>query len=187
MSGIVDSKKDILVIGMGNILMQDEGVGVRAIEDLECRYHIPDEIYVMDGGTTGTELLEPMRGIKHLIVADAVSTGAPPGTLVRLADDDVPTFFQTKISNHQLGLSDLLAVLTVTGDAPEHVTIIGMEPFFLENKLGLSPQASAGLPDMVEMLLRELGDIGIELKPRQVPLPGYWANQIDIEETPACA
>ncbi|MES9898340.1 MAG: HyaD/HybD family hydrogenase maturation endopeptidase [Sedimenticola sp.] len=174
-------KKEILVLGMGNILMQDEGIGVRVVEELECRYHLPDEIEVMDGGTTGTELLEPMRGIKHLIVTDAVNTGDSHGTLVRIVDREVPAFFQTKLSNHQLGLSDLLALLTLTGEAPEHVTIIGMVPHFLTNKLGLSPEAEAGIDPMVAMLVKELEGLELELHERKAPLKGYWSRQAELE------
>ncbi len=140
-----------------------------------------DEIEVMDGGTTGTELLEPMRGIKHLIVTDAVNTGDPHGTLVRIVDREVPAFFQTKISNHQLGLSDLLALLTLTGETPEHVTIIGMVPHFLTNKLGLSPEAEAGIDPMVAMLVKELEGLGLELHNRKTPLKGYWSRQAELE------
>ena len=176
----------ILIIGMGNVLMQDEGVGVRAVEELECRYHIPEGVEIMDGGTAGTELLAPMRRKKHLIIADAVNTGAPPGTLVRLEDEQVPAFFETKISNHQLGVSDLLALLRVGGDAPRHVTIIGMVPHLLENKLGLSRKAEAGLEQMVKMLVGELENTGIELAERSAPARGYWAAQAHMESAATC-
>ena len=126
----------ILIIGMGNVLMQDEGIGVRVVEELENRYHIPEGVTVVDGGTTGMELLEPIRQCDKLIVADAVNTGGPIGSLVRIANEDVPAFFQTKLSNHQLGLSDLLALLTLKGEKPDHVAIIGMVPHSLEQKLG---------------------------------------------------
>ncbi|MBT4889363.1 MAG: HyaD/HybD family hydrogenase maturation endopeptidase [Rhodospirillales bacterium] len=183
-------KSDILVIGMGNVLMQDEGVGVRAVEELESRYILPlgpDGIEVMDGGTTGTELLEPMRGVKHLIVADAINTGAPAGSLVRLTDEQVPAFFQTKLSNHQLGLSDLLALLILTDDAPEHVTIIGMVPHYLENKLGLSKEANAGLLEMVDMIVAELKSLDVPLQERAEPLPCYWGEQAKLEVLKECA
>ncbi|MCP3666722.1 MAG: hydrogenase maturation protease [Gammaproteobacteria bacterium] len=178
---MVESKRDIVLIGMGNILMQDEGIGVRAVERLECLYDLPDEIEVMDGGTTGTELLEPMRGVKHLVVADAVNTGDAHGSLVRIVDDEVPAFFQTKLSNHQLGLSDLLALLRLTDQAPEHVTIVGMVPHSLENRLGLSPETEAGLDPMVEMLADELRGLGFELKSRENPPRGYWEIQAELE------
>lgn len=175
-----------LLIGLGNVLMQDEGAGVRAVELLESRYHLPDEVEVIDGGTSGTELLEPMRGAERLIVADCVQTGAPPGTLIRLTGDQVPAFFQTKISNHQLGLSDLLAVLRVTGQAPCEVVIIGLVPYELQNKLGLSERTTQRLDEMVRMLVAELEAAGIQPIPRSQPREGFWARQAALEQA-ACA
>jgi hydrogenase maturation protease len=174
-------QENILVIGMGNILMQDEGIGVRVLEELECRYHIKGNIELMDGGTTGTELLEPIRQADILIVTDAINTGDKAGTLVRIADDQVPMFFQTKISNHQLGLSDLLAILTLQNQAPKHVIILGMVPHFLENKLGLSDEATAGLEVMLKNLCDELLSLGIELLPKQQVTQGFWARQAELE------
>ncbi len=168
---------EVLILGLGNVLMEDEGVGVRAVELLQSRYHLPESVEVIDGGTSGTEMLEPMRGREHLIIADAVQTGDPPGTLVRLSDDQVPAFFQTKISNHQVGLSDLLAVLQVSDEAPRHITIIGMVPRSLRNVLGLCNETLEGLEQMVQMLLAELRSIGVEARERSVPLRGFWAEK----------
>ncbi len=179
-------QKKILVIGMGNILMQDEGIGVRVLEEFQCRYHVKGNIELMDGGTTGTELLEPIREADILVVTDAVNTGEKAGTLVRIADEDVPAFFQTKLSNHQLGLSDLLAILTLQGQAPEHVVILGMVPHLLENKLGLSNEAIIGLEAMLKNLYDELQSLGVELIPKQHITQGFWARQAELE-TRKCA
>jgi hydrogenase maturation protease len=176
------SEKQILIIGMGNVLMQDEGVGVRAVEELENRYQIPVNVNVVDGGTTGMELFEPIRNCDQLLVADAINTGDAYGTLVRIANDEIPAFFQTKLSNHQLGLSDLLALLTLKGEVPEHVAIIGMVPHSLENKLGLTPEAEAGLDAMVDMLVAELLDMGIELQPREERIVGHWRREAEREQ-----
>jgi hydrogenase maturation protease len=171
----------VLVIGMGNVLMQDEGIGVRAVEELVQRYHIPDRVEVIDGGTTGMELFDPMRNCVRLIVADAVNTGAAHGTLVRIANQEIPAFFQTKLSNHQLGLSDLLALLALKGETPEQVAIIGMVPHSLENRLGLTPEAQAGLEAMVGMLVDELASLGIELAPRSQVHNGHWKREAEFE------
>jgi hydrogenase maturation protease len=171
----------VLVIGMGNVLMQDEGIGVRAVEELESRYLIPEGVEVVDGGTTGMELFEPMRGASTLIIADAVNTGAPHGSLVRIANEEIPAFFQTKLSNHQLGLSDLLALLALKGETPEQVTIVGMVPHSLENKLGLTPEAAAGLEEMVQMLVDELAALGIQLEPRSRAGNGHWKREAEYE------
>ena len=184
---MVNQKKRILVVGMGNVLMQDEGIGVRAVEELESRYVIPEYVTVIDGGTTGMALFEPMRNCDQLVVADAVNTGDSFGTVVRIANEDIPAFFQTKISNHQLGLSDLLALLQLKSEAPEHVVIIGMVPHCLENKLGLSPEAEAGLDKMVSGLVAELIGLGVVLRARSKPLIGYWQKQSELEKRTACA
>jgi hydrogenase maturation protease len=173
----------VLVIGMGNVLMQDEGVGVRAVEELEQRYHIPDGVEVIDGGTTGMELFEPMRSARCLIIADAVNTGDPYGTLIRIANQEIPAFFQTKLSNHQLGLSDLLALLALKGETPEQVSIIGMVPHSLENRLGLTPEAEKGLEDMVQMLVDELSALGVDLEPRPEAGNGHWKREAEFEAT----
>lgn len=181
-----NNNKNILVIGMGNVLMQDEGIGVRAVEELECRYHIPDDIRLIDGGTTGMELFEPLRHCDKLVVADAVNTGDPAGTLVRICNEEIPAFFQTKLSNHQLGLSDLLALLKLKSAVPEHMVIIGMVPHSLENSLGLSGLATDSLDRMVEMLVKELSDLGVVLEKRAEPLVGHWRNQSAIEAMKPC-
>ncbi len=178
--------KRTLIIGMGNVLMQDEGIGVRAVEELECRYIIPRSVTVIDGGTTGMELFEPIRNCDQLLVADAVNTGQPYGSLVRIANEDIPAFFQTKLSNHQLGLSDLLALLTLKGEVPDHVAIIGMEPHSLENKLGLTPEAEAGLSNMIKMLVKELADLGIQIQERAETRVGHWRKEAELEAASLC-
>ena len=180
------NRGDILVIGMGNVLMQDEGIGVRAVEELENRFHIPDGVRVMDGGTTGMELFEPMRQCDCLIVADAVNAKVAPGSLVRIANDEIRAFFQTKLSNHQLGLSDLLALLTLKGERPRHIAIIGMVPHSLENRLGLTEEAQAGLEGMVGMLQAELAGLGVTLEPRRERRIGHWHREAALEQA-ACA
>jgi hydrogenase maturation protease len=178
---------NVLVIGMGNVLMQDEGIGVRAVEDLECRYQLPANVKVMDGGTTGMELFEPMRAADCLIIADAVNMDRPPGTLVRIANEEIRAFFQTKLSNHQLGLSDLLALLVLKGQTPRHVAIIGMVPFSLENCLGLSGPAGVALDGMVRMLLAELAEVGAPAVPRAEARTGHWRRQAELEAAASCA
>jgi hydrogenase maturation protease len=186
MSAEQSTARRILVIGMGNVLMQDEGVGVRAVEELENRYAMPEGVTLVDGGTTGMELFEPMRNCDCLLVADAVNASLPPGSVVRIANDEIRAFFQTKLSNHQLGLSDLLALLTLKGEAPRHIAIIGMVPHSLENKLGLTEEATEGLAGMVEMLAGELADLGVDLTPRDETRVGHWQRQAELEQA-VCA
>lgn len=133
----------VVVLGLGNILLRDEGVGVRVVEALAERYALPPEIEVVDGGTAGMELLNVIAGCDHLLICDAIKDDAPPGTVIKLADAEVPALFQTRFSPHQLGLADVLATLTLSDEAPRAVTLIGIVPLDMELGIELSPEVGA--------------------------------------------
>lgn len=156
----------VVVLGLGNILLRDEGVGVRVVEALAERYSLPAEIEVVDGGTAGMELLNTLAGCGHLLICDAVQTGAPPATVVKLAGAEIPALFQTRFSPHQLGLAEVLATLTLTDEAPGTVTLIGVVPLDLELGIDLSPEVAAVLGRAIEYLVSELRELGLTLKPR---------------------
>lgn len=151
----------IAVLGVGNILLTDEGIGVRIVEELQRRYRLPEHVLVLDGGTAGMELLEPLEGLDTLIIADAVRVGQPPGSVVLLQGDEVPIFFRTKISPHQIGLSDLLAALELTEQAPKAVSLIGLQPVSLDTGMALTPEAEAKVPEMLALVLAELAKAGV--------------------------
>jgi len=153
----------VLVLGVGNILLQDEGVGVRVVTELQHRYLPSDEVELLDGGTAGMSLIEDILDKEHVIIIDAVRTGAPVGTLVRLVGDEVPVFLQNRISPHQLGLSDILATLTIAGQPPPNLVLIGMVPRTIELGLELSPEIEAQVDALVGQVVRELADIGVRL------------------------
>ena len=96
-----------LILGVGNILLGDEGIGIRVVEELENRYAFPEEVMVLDGGTAGIELLRYIEGRDLLILIDAMRAGLAPGTVFKVEGEDVPKRFMTRISPHQIGLSDL--------------------------------------------------------------------------------
>ncbi|MBK8908663.1 MAG: HyaD/HybD family hydrogenase maturation endopeptidase [Rhodospirillales bacterium] len=150
----------ILILGVGNILLSDEGIGVRVVEAFEKRYAVPEDVEIVDGGTAGMDLLDVIEYRDHVIVVDAVKTGRPPGTVVRLTGDDVQGFFRTKISPHQLGLSEVLAALSLLDASPGGVTIIGVEPLDFSTSLDLSPTIAAKLDAMVEMVAEDLTALG---------------------------
>ena len=157
----------MLVLGIGNILLGDEGIGVRAVEALIERYRLPDGVEVIDGGTTGMGLLDLMAGRERVIVVDAVKTGAPPGTIVRLAGDAIPAGLRERISTHQQGIGDVLAALTLLGDAPMELVVIGIEPADLTFGVGLSPEIEVKLAALVEAVMAELGLIELTATPPQ--------------------
>lgn len=155
-----------VVLGIGNILLTDEGIGVRIIEALEQAYELPPEVEVIDGGTCGMEMLEQLEDLDGLVVVDCVRCGQPPATPVLLKGDDVPVFFKTKLSPHQVSLSDVLASLEFTDRAPKAVAIVGMQPVSMTLGMDLSPAVAARLPELLEMTLTELRLLGIEAKVR---------------------
>jgi len=153
----------IVVLGVGNILLSDEGVGVRAVEQLREDYLLPPEVEIIDGGTSGMEMLEDLAGADHLLIVDAVRSGQPPGTIVKIAGEDVPVFFKTKLSPHQIGLSDVLATLVLTGEQPGATTVIGVEPESLETAMALTPTVAAQMPKLVGILAEELRALGLSI------------------------
>ena len=121
------SNDRILVLGVGNILLHDEGVGVKAVVKLQSEYDFSDNVELMDGGTLGLSLLDPICQANHLIVVDAVKFGQPPGTLYRFTAEDFQRRVQYKNSLHQLDLVDTLAFAEVLEKRPSAV-IVGIEP-----------------------------------------------------------
>lgn len=154
------SPAPVLVLGMGNVLLEDEGLGVRALEALQDQYLIPAGVDLLDGGTTGMGLLDEITGREHLLVLDAVQTGEAPGTLVRMSGDDVPVYFGLRVTPHQLGLADVLATLQLTGEQPGSVTVLGLVPESLELTLDLSPGIQARISALVEASVEELRKLG---------------------------
>jgi hydrogenase maturation protease len=150
----------VLVLGMGNILLEDEGLGIRALEVLQRDYEWPPGVELLDGGTTGMGLLDDISRRRHLVVLDAVQTGARPGTLVVMRGDEVPVYFGIRVTPHQLGLSDVLATLALSGEQPGSVTVLGLVPASLEMSLELSGPIEAKLPELVALTVAELTQLG---------------------------
>lgn len=167
----------VLVLGIGNILLGDEGIGVRVVEALEARYDLPDAVQVVDGGTAGMGLLDLIAGRDHVIIVDAVKTGAEPGTIVRLEGDAIPVGFRQRISPHSLGLGDVLAVLTMLDQAPEELVVIGIEPADLDFGVGLSPQIEAQLDPLVDAVIGELSRLG--QRPKSIAVTAATTGESD--------
>ena len=156
---------DILVLGIGNVLLTDEGIGVRALKELERKFIFPPEVGLLDGGTAGIELLRHIRNRDHLIIIDAMKCGQKPGTVVRLEGMEVPTAFRTRISPHQLGLSDLLAAAMLTDELPKNLMLFGVEPERIDVGLDLTETVEANVDKLVEAIADELRAIGCTLVP----------------------
>ena len=150
----------ILILGVGNILYTDEGVGVRAVEQLIEHYDFSDNVTLMDGGNLGMRLMQPLMDSDYCIVLDAVLAGDAPGTIYRLTGDDLRKSLAFKDSMHQSDLVDTLIYCELIGKRPDTV-VIGMEPFDFKNMcVELSPVVAGRVPAMLEIALKELTDAG---------------------------
>ena len=150
----------VLVLGIGNVLMGDDSIGVRVVEEIERRFRLPEWIELLDGGTSGIELLSYVRDRDCLIIIDAIKSGFPPGTVVRVEGSDIPAKFMTRISPHQLGLSDMLAAASLTGDLPGNMVLFGIEPKRVALGFELSEEVRANFDKLVETVLAELRSMG---------------------------
>jgi hydrogenase maturation protease len=154
-----------LVLGVGNKLMSDEGVGVHVIERLAAGYKIPQEVQILDGGTLGMDLLYYLEGIENLLLVDAVETHKDPGTIIRLEDEEVPAFLSLKISPHQLGVPDMLAAAKFKDLYPKHLVLWGVQPELMEIGLELSPLIESKVDTLVENLVDQLKAWGYTVGP----------------------
>jgi hydrogenase maturation protease len=154
-----------VVLGIGNTILTDEAAGVRAVEALEKAFQMPANVQVIDGGTSGMEMIEDLSNVDFLIVIDVVKTGAAPGTLVKIAGDEIPVFFREKLSPHQIGLPDVLASLELLDAIPKEIVVLGVEPISLELGTEMTPTIAAAVPQLMAMAVTELTQRGYVLQP----------------------
>ncbi len=162
----------VLILGIGNILWADEGFGVRALESIKSQYQFPDNVTLLDGGTQGIYLVQNIRETDILVVFDAVDYGLPGGTLKRVEGDEVPKFLGAKkVSLHQTGFQEVLAMAEMMGDYPQHLLLIGVQPVELDDYGGsLRTEVKAQMEPAIEMALDYLAGFDIHAEKRQTPL-----------------
>lgn len=145
--------------------MTDDGVGVRVAQRLSEGYRFPAGVTVMDGGTLGLDLLPHLEGVERLLLVDAMETGGLPGTVVRLSGEEIPQALRTKLSPHQMGLQDLLAVADLQGNRPSEMVLWGIQPESIELGLELSPAVAARFGRLIESVCGELAAWGVTPEP----------------------
>lgn len=157
---------NITVLGVGNILYTDDGVGIRVVEALENGYEFSDNVDIIDGGVLGVNLLGVISNAGRLIVVDTVLNHGEPGDLHRLEHDQIPNRILAKNSLHQVDLIEALTLCNALDHVPE-TTIIGVEPKDIE-RLGeeLSPEVGARLDDLVQNVLEEITRLGGSFHPK---------------------
>ena len=157
----------VLLMGVGNILLKDEGLGVRALKRLLADYRLPDEVQAIDGGTLGMDLLPYLQDATDALIIDAVDTGRSAGSLTRLEGEEIDSALSTKTSIHQAGLQKVLAANQMKGGAPRRLVIWGMQPSTLGWGTDLSPEVTANMSALVEAVVSELRTWGVDM-PREI-------------------
>lgn len=138
-----------VVLGLGNLLNRDEGLGVQALKLLDGRWKEPRAFELLDGGVLGLNLLMIVEECSHLLILDAVGAGAPCGTVVELAKDQIPLYAGVKLSQHQVSFQEVLAMAKLRGHLPEYLHLVGIQPEDTSLGLELSPAVERALPEAV--------------------------------------
>ena len=153
----------IAIIGIGNILLKDEGIGVRVVQKLMSDYSFPPNVQLIDGGTLGPHLLNHIKGFDEIIVIDAVQGGEKPGTLYKFLLDQIPLEITAKLSTHQIGVLEVLNQAKLLGERPK-VTIVGIEPQDISPwGMELTPAIKDKIPAVINIILSELEQHGIKI------------------------
>lgn len=156
----------IMIMGVGSILMTDEGFGVRVIEALEQQYEFPENVSVVDGGVLGLNLLGVIAEADHLIVVDAVRNKGNPGDLYRLTGQAIPDRVRAKNSLHQIDFLETLTLCQAVGEVPETI-VLGVEPEDIDSlSVELTSTIKERIDPVIEMVLDELRRLGIAYKPK---------------------
>jgi hydrogenase maturation protease len=160
---------NVLVLGLGNVLLGDDGLGAAALARLERDWRVPPGVHLADGGTLGLTLLDLLAESRHVILVDAVRTDDAPGTLVRLDGEDVIDAVRERLSPHQVGVADLLAATRLIERYPATVTLLGLVPAALDLAISRSSAVDAGLDALVDAVVREVQSLGYTMVRENAP------------------
>lgn len=165
------TEPEVLVLGIGNLLWGDEGFGVRAVEALDAQYEFPPDVKLMDGGTQGLFLLPFVQAARRLIILDAVDYRMPPGSLKVVWNDEIPSFLAAnKMSMHQIGFQEVLALARLQEQYPAEAVLIGVQPEDMTDFGGsLRDCVKARIPEAIAIALETLARWGVPGKPRAAP------------------
>jgi hydrogenase maturation protease len=158
---------DLLVLGLGNPLCSDDGLGVAAVHELLRRYDVPEGAVVLDGGTLGLALLPHFEDARAAILVDAIRADGEPGSLVRLEGGDVAPAVACRLSPHQVGVVDLLDAARLLGHLPEPLVLVGLVPESLGLGFGLTPPVAGRMDALLQRVAEEMRALGFPLIPKK--------------------
>jgi hydrogenase maturation protease len=148
----------VLVLGVGNILLSDEGVGVRIVEELQ-RHRLPECVEVVDGATRAMELVDIMRGRKKVIIVDALAADTEPGAVFKFGPRQLAETKKMSVSVHDIGVHEAIFLLSLTAELPEDITFYGIQPGSLELHEGLTTEVATAAVKVIDFILKDLQDI----------------------------
>jgi len=160
-AGAPDRTNRRVVLGLGNLLNRDEGLGVHALRALEERLGPDPGVELVDGGVLGLNLLPLVEASSHLLVLDAVDAGREPGTVVELSREQIPLLAGVKLSEHQVSFQEVLGLALVRDRLPETLHLVGAQPADLEIGLELSPVVAGAIPRIIGRAVEVLAGWGI--------------------------
>ena len=152
---MIEASAGALVLGLGNLVHADDGLGVHAIQRLQKDPRVPRGVVLLDGGTQGLSLLPHLSGFQRLLVIDAVDAGEPPGTLLRLEGQAVHKL-PGKATVHQLSFADLMIALELLGEPPAEIVVAGIQPLSTEWSAELTPPVQEGLDRLLDLVIAQL-------------------------------
>lgn len=170
----------LLVLGLGNLLCGDDGVGPAAINLLSRRFNAPDGVRVVDGGTLGLSLLPYLEDAQQVLLVDAIRANEPPGSFIRIEGDDVGPAVYARLSVHQVGVADLLNGARWLDRYPARLTLIGLVPASIELGLERSVAVESRLPALVDQIVAEARHLGYEFRPKGTDEAGMPRSISDV-------
>jgi hydrogenase maturation protease len=152
------------VLGIGNLLLKDDGIGVHAVEALWERHSFPEDVRLVDGGTKGLDLLPIIEDSDSLLIIDAVDFKSEPGTIRVIEGEDVKAFLDLKFSVHQIGIPDLLFAAAFSDKIPKKMCLVGIQPDIIEAGLEPSRKLSEKLQPLLDIVVGKLKSWDIRVK-----------------------
>ena len=145
----------IIIIGVGNLLQKDEGIGIHTVKALQ-EMQMPDSVTIIDGGTS-PDIIACTRAGDKLIIVDAARAGGEPGSVYRFQPEDLEDEAGAILSVHEMGVAQNLKLMSLSGNEPAETVIIGIEPKEIEWGTELSPELEKKMPEIVGVILKEIG------------------------------
>ncbi len=170
------SSQGIVILGIGNVLQRDDGIGIKIIKYLESRYRFTDEVELVDGGTTGAGLDRSIVNKEWVIVIDSLAVEGTPGEVRVLSGEQfINRPGVTKWSPHQVGFLDLIQLMTLEGTGPEKLDLIGIIPADIDHGIEITKEVDEAIEPATNELLKLLRDANVFPSKLDPTLkPDYW-------------